>query len=182
MKILCICVCILAYKVVTNFIAGMHISHCKSVYMETLHGISNNFPQYAASTIKLFKRAGIHDTTILISQPLNEFTIVNSPVSVFDNITIFDRDITARVLDNFENAIGVYKSRIIESFNPIYWIDLIVFSPKKLLEYLDLDLDKHSTKICTILLQIIWWLICTVFLFFQEQIKIYIINLLKITP
>lgn len=182
MKILIVFFCIFAYKIASNLIAGLRTSYCMKVYTDWIQEKASDFPRYAMSTIKLLKRAGIADTKIPVSRLLETNQIMNATASIFDNITVRDVEIIPRIIDKFEMAIGVYKSRIIETFNPIYWIDLIVFAPKNILEYLGFDLDNHSAKVCNILLTVIWWGVCVVFTAFHEQIKVFIINLLEVSP
>jgi len=70
---------------------------------------------------------------------------------------------------SFDDAIGIYLSRIKESPNPLYWLDLVICLPKNALCYLG---AKPETVIIKIL-QIVWWIaVFTVTLFKPEIVQL----------
>ena len=68
--------------------------------------------------------------------------------------------------------LGETKRRIIETFNPIFWIMNIVFLPTKIIEYFGGDSQKLSTKIANF----IYWLIPIIVAVFTDEIKSIILD------
>ncbi|NMI04821.1 hypothetical protein HF638_12590 [Paenibacillus sp. SZ31] len=52
-----------------------------------------------------------------------------------------------------KSCVGIYRSRMWNSFNPFYWLGIVVLLPKHLFEYLGVNGDKVIVKI----FNIIWW-------------------------
>ena len=52
-------------------------------------------------------------------------------------------------------AKGIFKERILETFNPIYWIESAIFLPKHTLMYLGIKPDNIILK----LLQLAWFIL-----------------------
>lgn len=78
----------------------------------------------------------------------------------------------------FYEAEGVYRQRMFDSLNPVYWIELIIYAPKKLLTYLGFDETKILFKTCNILLTFIWWSIMSIIIFFRPQLQQLIVETL----
>lgn len=78
----------------------------------------------------------------------------------------------------FFEAEGVYRQRIFDSFSPVYWIELIIYAPKKLLTYLGFDETKILFKACNILLTFIWWSVVSIIVFFRPQLQQLIVETL----
>ena len=60
-------------------------------------------------------------------------------------------EFSVTVLNMFEEAEGVFRKNMLDSFNPFYWIDLIVFLPKSLLAYIGISSEVTAYKICNVL-------------------------------
>ena len=50
---------------------------------------------------------------------------------------------------------GIFKKRCWETFNPLYWLNLLIYLPQNLLQYLGFCGKNIFTK----LLQLLWWII-----------------------
>ena len=57
----------------------------------------------------------------------------------------------------FAESKGAYKSKILETFNPLYWIELIIWLPKQFTLFLGLNKELKAVKTINILLQTIYW-------------------------
>lgn len=57
----------------------------------------------------------------------------------------------------FHDSLGVFKGRIKESLNPIYWIEFLIHLPKNILLYFDIPSKSILIKIT----QIFYWVIMT---------------------
>lgn len=87
------------------------------------------------------------------------------------------------MIAKFHEAIGVYKSRLLETFSPIYWIEFAINLPKKILEYLGIAPESIVIKI----FQLIYWIVGAVLGFLyalykpeiQTLVKDWLSNLIK---
>lgn len=77
-------------------------------------------------------------------------------VSVFANFPNSREDFAAPLLAMFLESIGTYRARMLESLNPLYWIEAIVYLPRTVMGYLDLPTKGTGIKI----LQLVWWIVC----------------------
>ena len=170
MKFLSIFLAVIIYKAIANVIKLFRIKFYESEFKKYLADKPNHIEQYKLQTIKLFKEAGIADTYTPVSQPMGFNQIANMQASVFVNFPSNMLVIAKPALDMFQNAIGIYRSRMIDSFNPIYWIELIIFLPKNLLIYIGLDSEKIAFKLCNVLLTAIWWIASGLLIFFKTDL------------
>ena len=131
--------------------------------------------------LNYIKNAGVKDKTIPVAQPLGYGQIASSTVSVFNNIMNQRQDIAANVTDCLLEAKGNYWFRFINSFNPFYWLRIIIFIPKYIFSYLGLKEENIVVKI----FQLIYWLIAIICTFliaiFPEEIKRIIFSILHIS-
>lgn len=100
--------------------------------------------------IELFKKANLRDNIFPHVEPVGF-----GYVSLYENICFFREDIITLMFKYFNEAEGVFKQRIFESFSPFYWVESILNLPKIILEYLGVKPENLIIKI----FQIIWWLI-----------------------
>ncbi|MFC1613513.1 hypothetical protein ACFL23_04235 [Patescibacteria group bacterium] len=103
--------------------------------------------------VKVMQKAGIKDSL----RPHIELTgygyVGTGNVSIFTNLDARRKDIVDLVYSHLRETKAIFKSRIIDSINPFYWIDFVIFLPKRILEYIGV---KGSSVILKIL-QLIWW-------------------------
>lgn len=130
----------------------------------------------------LISKAGVNDKFIPIAQPMGfgQIATFKSSVSTqFPTNSIAFADATLKML--FE-AKGIFKERIIETFNPIYWIELFLFLPKNLLTYLGL----HPSNLIIKILQLFWAVIAGIYslvlALYPEFYRTLLENFLKILP
>ncbi|WP_370815590.1 hypothetical protein [Veillonella sp.] len=64
---------------------------------------------------------------------------------------------TTATFEMFAESKGAYKSKILETFNPLYWIELIIWLPKQFTLFLGLNNELKAVKTINILLQTIYW-------------------------
>lgn len=177
-KIVFLCACIVLYKLVRNVINLLKICYYKKQYLDFLAEKESHIEQYAIQTVNLFKQAGIEEIFIPISQPVGFHQVANFNASVFANFPSNKPELASPSRDMFEKAIGIFRSRIIECFNPIYWIEQIIFLPKHILLYIGLDSENVAFKISNVLLTFIWWLLGISFSLFRTDFLDYVIKLL----
>ena len=84
-------------------------------------------------------------------------------------------DIVRITLGMFHRAIGVYRSRMIETINPLYWIETIIFLPRQILNYLGVTPESVIIKIA----QLIYWLAAFVFGIYRFEVEEFVRGLLS---
>lgn len=114
--------------------------------------------EHKQKIVSLFERAGIEDCTLPNTELAGYGFVRTGNFSVFRNISILREDVVTVINGNFHEAIGVYKQRIIDTFNPFYWIESFFQLPTSILKYIGLKPQSIIVKI----LQILWWLIVAV--------------------
>lgn len=75
-------------------------------------------------------------------------------VSGFDNINSRREDVVLPFQIRFQEAIGIFKLRLHQSYDPVFWVDFILKLPEKLISYFNLPI---STSIMNII-QVIYWI------------------------
>lgn len=90
--------------------------------------------------IQLFKRAGVKP---FIAQKLIGCVVHN--VNTFDNLFVIDPYISGLVYQSFTIALGEYKHRMSQAFDPFYWIETIIHLPSKFFD-LAFNLLKKSIR------------------------------------
>jgi hypothetical protein len=96
--------------------------------------------------------------------------------SVFQNFPSKSADHAMTAMRDFQDAMGIYRRRIFESFNPLYWINLVLFLPKNILGYVGFKTETALIKI----FQLIWWLAGIVFAIFKDDIFKYLKSVITI--
>jgi hypothetical protein len=112
--------------------------------------------------VRLFKNAGIQDQTLPSIDPIGFGYVQTSHPTVFNNLTFKRNDFVNATIGMFYESIGVYRYRMLETINPLYWIESIIFLPKTLLNYLGVSPESVVIKI----VQLFYWVISAFILFF----------------
>ncbi|MDD3915203.1 MAG: hypothetical protein PHF76_11225 [Bacteroidales bacterium] len=149
-------------------------------YMDFLKNKNTQAFKDKQQVLALFEKAGISDSYIPYSMPAGYGQIANSTVSILENYPS-NLDIFAhKTIVYFNIAIGKFQSGMKDSFNPLYWLDLIIYLPKNIISQLGLK----SAKIITKILQLIYWLLGIIFslLFYAYNYEIlqFIRNIFEI--
>lgn len=166
------------YKVLTNYFNLKRIrelyGYFKTLPSEKSEDIDNRAFETKAEVIELFKRAGIRDRAIPEIELLGYGKAVPYNASAFNSYPNVRKKFFIVYTLMFDESIGTFKRRIKESINPLYWIDLIIFAPKKILDYLELDPKSRSTKILNLVLTFVYWLLGFIFAIFKESFITFI--------
>lgn len=176
-KIIIFFLIISTYKVSTNLYYFFRIRHLSQMHLECLSDRAPNFPTYKAEIISLFKKAGVKNISIPITQSVGFGRAATFEADVFTNFPSAHSDISGGAVRMFYEAEGIFRQRIFETFSPVFWINSVVFAPKKLLEYLGFDENKSLFKACNVLLTFIWWVFGITIMFFLPKLKEIIIEL-----
>ena len=141
-------------------------------YLDYCQNPTFEFNQYRSQILQLFKDVDIKDSAVHKLKPVGYGQIQNISMSALDNITLLDHDVVAHMRSRFNEAIGVFRHRMLQSFNPLFWLEMIFKLPQYLLQFLGVLPDKLIVKIALL----IYWLGC--FLLGLE--KFNIINIMKL--
>lgn len=168
---------IIAYKALSNFIKYKRCKRLADMHVLWLSGNCDNFIEYRGEVLQLFKSANINDSLFPASSPIGYGQVASGTASVFANFPSMNKSVVGYVIACFDEAIGTYRRRCFESFNPLYWIETILFFPRHLLTYLGVDSEKFLFKSLNILLTFIWWILGVVFMFFRPYLYTFIASL-----
>lgn len=130
------------------------------------------------STLKsILKKADVSDSVVPYAQPVGYGHIATGSTSVLNNFPNKLEDHAAMTSKMIDEAIGVYRQRFLETFNPLYWIDSIIYLPRTTLSYLGLSPDSVLVK----LLNIVWWIVGPFAILFRENLIDFILDLFSST-
>lgn len=170
---------IVVYKFLTNLLHYFRIRTLHKYFCEFMDNKRDNMNLYRQEVLSLFEKAHVKDIKIPISERVGFGQIVNASVSVFSMFPSLRPQFSSTTLNMFEETEGVFRKNMIDSFNPFYWIDLIIFLPKTLLAYIGISSEITSYKICNLLLTFIWWILGVLVLYFKPQLQHFIIELTR---
>ncbi|MDP8267909.1 MAG: hypothetical protein P9L97_04195 [Candidatus Tenebribacter davisii] len=165
-------------KIIINFFKYLRVKYLLKKYNAYLKNPDWEFSKHRHEILKLFKEAGIEDGGVSISQHVGYGTLKVQPISVLKNINYLNEDVINIMTGNFYSAIGYYKLRFLETFNPIFWIEIIVFLPKNIFTYIGFQSKNVLIKI----FQVIYWILglfASIYAIFNLNIFYYLFNQLK---
>lgn len=135
-----------------------------------------NLLTYKSNIISLFKQANISDSYIPTVTPMGYGQLASFKASVMQNFPSAREDFALIISRMFNEAIGIYRTRIFETFSPIYWINCLIFLPKKSFGYLGLSQESIIIKV----LQCFWWISTPIIIAFRTKITDYVLSLLNL--
>ena len=148
----------LIYRALVNYIRFRKIKSLHNIYAQD----HEQFIEESQIALSLFKEAGLKDHNVHVTtksrlvlrtafQDIPQYQQQN--ISVFDNITFIHPDVNPAVVSLFMKAKGVFRHRLKESMNPLFWIQYTLTLPTYLLEYLGVKEGNLIIK----LIQVIYW-------------------------
>lgn len=164
---------LLAYKFLKNLFNLYKVKKIEK-YFYTIYTDNPNPLVYETKSeiINLFKNAGVKDAFIPVTQPVGYGKLAAFNASTFECYPNAFNIFAASQTQMFSNAIGVYKKRMYETFNPLYWIETLIFLPKTLFQYLGFNTETIFLKIINLL----YWLFAFLLGLFQDDIKSFLIS------
>jgi len=146
---------VIAVKFAINFARYIQCKRYLSKYNRYITKPDYEFAEHQPQIIKLFKAAGVQDSVVTIVQEIGYGNLASSRPSVFSNLTNTREDIIGIVMQMFHQAIGIYRSRTLETFNPLYWVEFVIYLPKQTLKYVGVSPESAVIKIA----QVAYWLL-----------------------
>ena len=173
---------IILIKVLINF---QKYFRCKLLFRKYKTYMKNpewEFLEFQPQIVSLLKDAGIEDSMVTVVQPIGYGNLQSSHVSVFSNISNRRSDVVGMVQGKFHQALGVYRSRIFESVNPLYWIEFFINLPKRLLTYIGVPAESIVIKILQLLYWVIALIVGFVFGIYKPDLELLIKNWINNLP
>lgn len=184
MNFFIIIICFIAFHAIYNLINFLRFPIIeKNLFYNYSSDSSQQLSAVSHKTqiINYIKNAGVKDKIIPVVQTLGYGQLASSSVSVLDNISNSRQDIAQIALECLYEAKGNYWFRFINSFNPFYWLKIVLFIPKYFFSYLGIKDDSIIIKT----FQLIYWLLGIVATFllaiFPEEIKAFVFSFLHIS-
>lgn len=166
---------IIAVKFVINFANYIQCKRYLARYKQYINEPDWKFVEHKSRIVKLLKDAGVSDSTVPYVEPVGFGYIRRASVSVQKNITATRGDVVGSSTAMLHEAIGVYRSRMLETFNPLYWIEFLIHLPKQTLGYLGISPESTVVKIA----QLLYWIISAILVFLFGLFRPEIENLIK---
>ncbi len=181
LKIVILFIIVIVIHALYNLINFLRYSHIEKILLGNYTNDVNlkiKAKSNKNTILNYIKYSGVKDKKIPVSQALGYGQVASSCISIFDNLLNNRSDIALQVNDMLLEAKGNYWSKFINSFNPFYWIRIILYIPQYILSYIGLNADSVIVKI----FQLVYWaigIICTfAFAIFPEEIKNLIMSLI----
>lgn len=114
----------------------------------------------------LFSSAGVPDKKVPFHQVVGDCDCTGL-VSVFSEYPSAADPFSYYTLEAFAVSIGVFKQRMVDSLNPLYWLGLIIYAPSRFFALCGASSDNAVVKI----IQALYWVLSVAFafLFFFEK-------------
>lgn len=178
-KLISVFICILGYKILKNVVNFRRIKKLYSYFLTiTTDKVDGRIYETKAEVISLFKLAGIKDGFIPVVQPAGYNFVAEMKLSLFNSYPSKKEIFYPHYLRMFDFAFGVFKYRIFEAINPIFWIDTVVFAPKAILNYLGMEPETRSFKLLNLILTGFYWLWLLFWGILSERFKTFIFSYL----
>lgn len=103
--------------------------------------------EHKSQIANLLEGAGVQDTVIGFTEPAGWGFVRHGEASVLMNLTNRRADVVSAFSKMLYEAKGTYRARALETFNPIYWIEFVIFLPRKLLGYLGIAPEHLVVKV-----------------------------------
>ncbi len=175
MKIPVILFVIWLYRLISNIYYFYRLKFLSNEYEQFWTNKKISVREYNSEIVELFKKANVDNKQFGDIQPMGLGMVQTGTISLFNNLFINDKRILSLAFSSFDEAIGVYKQRIRNNFNPIFWIECFIYLPKNIFKYLGLKDSSISVKI----FQILYWFITVFYTIYSEQINKFIQDFLS---
>jgi len=119
---------------------------------------------------KVALKAGIQDQRKSYMEPLGLGYTQQQSLSALDNLLMLNLEIMGSAIEIIKRAKGFYKIQALKCFNPLFWIEFIVFLPKEFFRYFGVDEEAKVSSVIIKIFQIIYWII-SIFFMYQTYIK-----------
>lgn len=154
MKLLLIILIIFVYYFIDSLLSLIKINKFENEYKDYVVALGTEekylgkFIEHKNEIVELFEKANIKHPSVTFTQPKGYGFVANGVVDVFENMQADNMDIASSVMKSFSVARGEFKHRIAQCFNLLYWIEVIILLPKKIVKFLGLIQITLGLKYC----------------------------------
>lgn len=170
-------VILLSFKFILNLIRFLGVKKYLGDYFDWLDNSNWKMVENKHKVIELFTNANLDESYVPRLEPISYDKDISYKEGIFTAFPSKKKDIASLTVGLFHEAIGVYRSRMLETFNPLYWIQAFLFLPRNALQYIGIQSGKTITKI----LQLVWWtidfLLVAGLTLYSDEISEYLGNL-----
>jgi hypothetical protein len=163
------------YKFANNLSLLLRTIYYSKKYDAYLRNIAVGFTTYIPMVTKLFETAGVVESYFAVAESVGYGYIHTEKVPHFLNMANRREDIVGATLRSFGQAKAIFRSRLIETFSPLFWIRTLLFLPRHLFLYLGVKADSVFVKI----VQVIYWIATPLLIAFRDNIYHYLAMLLS---
>jgi hypothetical protein len=148
---------LLLLKFIVNLVRLLRTKWYLRRYKRWHSSRDEKFLESKSQVVQLLRDAGVHDGRISVSQPVGYGHLQVTQASVLNNFPSLDSDMSTAAQRLMREAIGTYRARMWETFNPLYWTESLIYLPREVLGYLGVPAESVFVKA----LQLVWWVIAT---------------------
>lgn len=162
-------------KILVNASKLFEASRLRRIYEKSFTKDGKCFTEYVPRAKRLFVDAELSDSSIQVTESIGHGKIAAFSASIVENLDSRRADMVSAVARKFDELVGVYRMRLLDSFSPMYWIESIVFLPSRIAKYLGKKPDGLAAK----LFQILYWIFTPILLLFRTELNDFVISLIK---
>nr|WP_315021770.1 hypothetical protein [uncultured Aminipila sp.] len=175
MKYFLIVVAILLYKFLLNLARFIELSKYQDQYYKWLNGSEIHLDLVSSrNRVKSLIKNALGNLNVPYIANMGYGQMASYQVPLFSLYPTNVVDYAKTMLESFEEALGIYRTHMFETFNPFFWINSLIFLPQKIFQYLGVP----SQSVLIKLLQIIWWFATPVAIIFRDRLYQYILTIL----
>ena len=128
--------------------------------------VTVNIARERSALHRLIRHAGISERVIPHLHDLGYGKACHVNLGVIDQFPSKIPEIAEASTLMIQTALGVYKDRMMNAFNPLWWIDTLIFLPRRILMYLNISAESIIIRPG----QLVWWSICLLFTAYKTEI------------
>lgn len=168
-------IAVICYRAVYCISGILRTIYYEKKYDKYLSGKGRDFSFYSTAVKKLFHQASVSDIAVSFTERAGYGYFRSCETSLFLNLSNTREDIVSGVKKCFSEAKGTFCTRLLECFSPLYWIQIVVFLPRKICEFFEIPDKCMSAKV----LQLIYWIAAPLLLAFRNELYQFIIHLIQ---
>jgi len=112
---------------------------------------------YTSRLQALLKDSGLSDSVVPSSEPVGWGFVAPTAQSVVQNLAVRDQRFIGPNVTIISQVKGYFHDRLLENFNPLFWVEFLFFLPKHILAYLGLDQETALFKAVSSIAQLGYW-------------------------
>ena len=110
-------------------------------------------------------KTGPQDQLKSYMEPLGLSYAQKQNISALDNLAFLDTELLSMGKQILRRAKGYYKYKTLKCFDPVFWVEFIIFLPKEILKYFSIDENAKFGSLSIKIMQIIYWIASIIFMY-----------------